>query len=197
MQILETIRQWWRIQLFLRKLEALGQVTTAELARDIAIPEADFRRLASRSDTDSALLRRLLQRLGVDPEHLTRRHAAVMRDMAVVCSRCTMTRRLWRPISAAMLDSSEKPPRISVSSLRPVVSAPEVGAISPNQVQPRERLVVLQHANVRSGPVRSSASLRVAPIGAIVTVFRRDGRWIEVGDEQPWGWVNTVLLKKP
>ncbi|MGO4677661.1 DUF4236 domain-containing protein [Bosea sp. 2YAB26] len=87
--------------------------------------------------------------------------------------------------------------QISVAPVRPVATAPQVGALSTNQAQPRERLVLLQHANVRSGPVRSSASLRVAPKGAIVSVFRRDGRWIEVGDEQPWGWVNTVLLKKP
>ncbi|WP_371332096.1 DUF6455 family protein [Bosea sp. BIWAKO-01] len=93
MQIVESIRQWWRVQVFLRKLEALGQVTTAELARDNAVSEADFRRLASLDDTDSALLRRLLWRLGFDPEQLNRRHAGVMRDMAVVCAGCTMRRR--------------------------------------------------------------------------------------------------------
>lgn len=79
---------------------------------------------------------------------------------------------------------------------RPVAPLPEFGNNAANQAQPRERLVVLQHANVRSGPTKSSPSLRVAPKGTIVTVFKRDGTWIEVGDELPWGWVNTVLLKK-
>ncbi|MGO4669744.1 SH3 domain-containing protein [Bosea sp. 2RAB26] len=85
---------------------------------------------------------------------------------------------------------------VSAAPVRPGAPAQQIGTVLTNPARTRERLVLLQHANVRSGPVRSSSSLRVAPKGMVVTVFRRDGRWIEVGDDQPWGWVNMVLLKK-
>lgn len=79
MQIVETVRQWSLVQSYLRKLEALGPAAMAELARDNAIPEADLRQLAARSETDSALLPRLLKRLGIDPEQLAHRQASVLR----------------------------------------------------------------------------------------------------------------------
>ncbi len=99
MQIVETVRQWWRVQSYLRKLEALGPVARAELARDNAIPETDLRQLVSRRETDSALLPRLLKRLGIDPEQLARRQASLMRDMTIVCARCAMTRRCRSDLS--------------------------------------------------------------------------------------------------
>ena len=99
MQIVETVRQWWRVQSYLRKLEALGPAAMAELARDNAVPEADLRRLASRSGADSALLPRLLERLGIDAGQLARQQAGVMRDMATVCAGCAMTRRCRSDLS--------------------------------------------------------------------------------------------------
>ena len=53
MQIVEAVRQWWSVQPCLRKLEALGPVARAELARDNAITEADLRQLAANSEIDS------------------------------------------------------------------------------------------------------------------------------------------------
>ena len=99
MQIVEAVRQWWRVQSYLRKLEALGPAAMAEPARDNAIPEADLRQLVSRRDSDSALLPRLLERLGIDPEQLARRQASVMRDMTIVCTGCAMTRRCRSELS--------------------------------------------------------------------------------------------------
>lgn len=93
MQIVDAVRQWWRVQSFLSKLEALGPAAIAELARDNAVSEGDLRQLVSRSDADSSLLRRLLERLGIDFEQLGRSQASVVRDMAVVCAGCAMTRR--------------------------------------------------------------------------------------------------------
>lgn len=94
MQIAETVRRWWRERAF----EALDRTTIAELARDNAVPEPDFRRLASCRRTESALLRRLLLRAGIDPEGLTRSQAGVMRDMTVVCAGCLMTHRCRRDL---------------------------------------------------------------------------------------------------
>ncbi|MBN9451518.1 MAG: hypothetical protein J0I42_06155 [Bosea sp.] len=93
MQIVEAVRRWWRVQSFLTTLEALGPAATAALARDNGVAEADLHRLASCSDTGSSLLRRLLQRLDIDFEQLARSQAGVVRDMAVICAGCAMTRR--------------------------------------------------------------------------------------------------------
>lgn len=98
MPIADAVRQWWREQSLLRAFEALDRTTVAELARDNFIPEADFRRLASRSRTESALLRRLLQRVGIDPDTLARNQAGVMRDMTVVCAGCLMVQRCRRDL---------------------------------------------------------------------------------------------------
>lgn len=98
MPIADAVRQWWREQSLLRAFEALDRTTVAELARDNFIPEADFRRLASRSRTESALLRRLLQRVGIDPDALARNQAGVMRDMTVVCAGCLMVQRCRRDL---------------------------------------------------------------------------------------------------
>lgn len=98
MSIADAVRQWWREQSLLRAFEALDRTTVAELARDNFVPEADFRRLASRSRTESALLRRLLQRVGIDPDALARNQAGVMRDMTVVCAGCLMVQRCRRDL---------------------------------------------------------------------------------------------------
>lgn len=98
MSIADAVRQWWREQSLLRAFEALDRTTVAELARDNFVPEADFRRLASRSRTESALLRRLLQRVGIDPDVLARNQAGVMRDMTIVCARCLMAHRCRRDL---------------------------------------------------------------------------------------------------
>lgn len=98
MSIADAVRQWWREQSLLRVFEALDRTTVAELARDNFVPEADFRRLASRSRTESALLRRLLQRVGIDPDVLARNQSGVMRDMTVVCAGCLMVQRCRRDL---------------------------------------------------------------------------------------------------
>jgi hypothetical protein len=94
MPVVEAVRHWWRVRAF----EALDRTTVAELARDNFVAEADLRRLASRSRTQSALLRRLLQRVGIDPDGLARNQAGVMRDMTVACAGCLMVHRCRRDL---------------------------------------------------------------------------------------------------
>ncbi len=98
MPIAEAVRQWWRDQSFLRAFEALDRTTVSELARDNAVPEADFRRLAVSTRTESGSLRRLLQRTGIDPDALVRSQAGVMRDMTIVCAGCLMAHRCRRDL---------------------------------------------------------------------------------------------------
>ena len=94
MAIADMLRQWWRARAF----QALDRTTVAALARDNAVPEPDFRRLASCIRTESGSLRRLLQRVGVDPDGLARNQAGVMRDMTIVCAGCLMAHRCKRDL---------------------------------------------------------------------------------------------------
>jgi hypothetical protein len=98
MPIAEAVRQWWRGQSIRREFEALDRTTVAALARDNAVPEADFRRLTSRSRTETTLLRRLLQRVGIDPDALARNQVGVMRDMTIVCAGCLVAHRCRRDL---------------------------------------------------------------------------------------------------
>jgi hypothetical protein len=99
MQIIAAFRQWWRVQSCRSRLGALDRAAMVQLARDNAIPEADLRQLIIRSNADSVLLPRLLDRLGVAPEQLARRQAAVLRDIAIVCAGCAMTAECRRDLS--------------------------------------------------------------------------------------------------
>lgn len=98
MHFAESVRHWWRSRSSLRELGELDQATIAELARDNAIPASDFQRLASHGSMNAALLHRLLRREGIAPERLAHNEAGIMRDMAVICSGCAMTRRCRRDL---------------------------------------------------------------------------------------------------
>ena len=60
-----------------------------------------------------------------------------------------------------------------------------------------ERVFLKQAANVRAGADGSSAVVRVAPNGARLRVFARSRGWIQIGEEEPWGWVYSGLVSKP
>lgn len=69
MQIVDAVRQGWRVNSFPSRLAALGLVEIAELARENAVIEAEFHKLSFCGDTPS-LLRGQLQRLGFDFEQM-------------------------------------------------------------------------------------------------------------------------------
>jgi uncharacterized protein YgiM (DUF1202 family) len=48
--------------------------------------------------------------------------------------------------------------------------------------------------NVRSEPSITSQVLSIAKAGKRLTVFRRRGEWVQVGEEGPIGWVHQSLL---
>lgn len=60
-----------------------------------------------------------------------------------------------------------------------------------------EKMMVKQTANVRAGPDRSAASIKVVPIGTTVSVFEKRGSWIRIGDTAAWGWTHASLLQQP
>ncbi|CAH1667050.1 conserved hypothetical protein [Hyphomicrobiales bacterium] len=99
MHLTGSIRQWWRGRSSRRQFDALDRATIAELARDNAIPETVLYRLALRGDTEPPPLHRLLERKGIDPDQLGRRHISVMRNMVGICAECPMTRRCRRDLN--------------------------------------------------------------------------------------------------
>jgi len=98
MRFAEPVRQWLRAHFSAREIDALDPAILGQLARDNALAEADFHDLATRQDTNAALLRRQLARAGIDREKLVQTAASVMRDMEIVCSGCSATRRCRRAL---------------------------------------------------------------------------------------------------
>ena len=59
----------------------------------------------------------------------------------------------------------------------------------------RDQVMVASPANLRSGPGGSWPVLSVVPRGQILTVFdRAPGGWLQVGGQEPWGWIHGSLL---
>jgi hypothetical protein len=63
----------------------------------------------------------------------------------------------------------------------------------PDHVQ--RRVSVAQTSNIRSGPDRAAAVVRVASAGITLRVFETNGVWVKVGDDQAWGWIHSSLLR--
>lgn len=61
-------------------------------------------------------------------------------------------------------------------------------------VEPSERVVTRQGANVRDAPNGGAAVARTASSGAVLRVFARTAGWVQVGDVSPWGWIHSSLL---
>ncbi len=57
-----------------------------------------------------------------------------------------------------------------------------------------EQVIMKRAANVRAGASASSAVVRTAPNGVRLRVFSRSGGWVQVGEEEPWGWVYSALV---
>lgn len=91
------------------------------------------------------------------------------------------------PPQVAPIPSAAAPAPMSASAPAPASAAPSVF----------EKMVVKQTANVRAGPDRAAASVRVVPIGTTVTVFEKRGSWIKIGDTAAWGWTHASLLQQP
>lgn len=59
----------------------------------------------------------------------------------------------------------------------------------------RERVAVAAPANLRAGPGGGAAVLSIVPRGRVLAVFgRAPGGWVQVGEEEPLGWIHGSLL---
>lgn len=58
----------------------------------------------------------------------------------------------------------------------------------------RERVVTRRGANVREAPNGGANIVRAAPSGTVLSVFARNGGWVQVGDDSPGGWIHSSLL---
>lgn len=99
--------------------------------------------------------------------------------------------RLSRDLKVAGPEPLKVNPIADVQSAATTVAPAVVPAPIPVEV-----LVTTQNVNLRAAPDRSSAALRVIPVGTTLKVFDRRVPWVQVGDASPWGWVHSSFLKK-
>ncbi|MGY6249893.1 hypothetical protein ACXIUS_20495 [Bosea thiooxidans] len=120
MRFTESVRHWLNAQFPWREIKELDQETLAQLARDNAMAVSDFCTLAKSKSGNSELLRRQLAQAGLDPEKVADTKSSVMRDMQIVCSDCSMTRRCRRSLSrqsAAPTYSAYCPNALTIDAL--------------------------------------------------------------------------------
>lgn len=84
----------------------------------------------------------------------------------------------------------ETPPPAAGPPL-PQISNPTSAASRSGDV---ERVAMKQAGYVRVGANGNSAVVRTAPSGARLRVFARNAGWVQVGEEEPWGWVYSGLV---
>ncbi len=99
MRFAQSVRHWLNAQFPWMEMKALDQETIAQLARDNAMAVSDFCSMANSKSGNSELLPRQLTRAGLNPERVAETKSSVMRDMQIVCSGCSMTRRCRRALS--------------------------------------------------------------------------------------------------
>jgi len=86
----ETIRHWQATWAQAHELDGLDQAQREALARDIGVPAAMLPALAARGPDAAAELPRLMEALSLDADRVRQIHAALMRDMSLTCSGCTV-----------------------------------------------------------------------------------------------------------
>jgi hypothetical protein len=77
--------------------------------------------------------------------------------------------------SAAPAVAEEKPP--------PEASVPE-----------GDHCIMRTAAAIRTTPTFDGMVQRVMTKGTVLTVFGRQGAWLQVGEVEPWGWIHSSLL---
>lgn len=84
---------------------------------------------------------------------------------------------------------------VAESPVAPPPPAPPSSVAAPastrSGAEPGSRLTMALGANVRAGPGGGAQVLRTVNAGTRVLVFARSGGWLQIGDEEPWGWVHA------
>ena len=84
----------------------------------------------------------------------------------------------------------ETPPP-AAGSPWPQVANPASAALRMGEI---EHVAMKQAGYVRAAPNGNSAIVRTAPGGARLRTFSKNAGWIQVGEEEPWGWVYSGLV---
>ena len=101
--------------------------------------------------------------------------------------------------SAARLSTEGQPSTTGVTTapITPIQSRPpfQPGA-HPSAPIGIEKVAVKMSANVRVSADSNAQVLRTVPQGAILRVFNRSAGWVQVGEDEPWGWIFSGLVEK-
>lgn len=90
--------RWLERQASIREFNSLDATQREELARDTGVPQGVLENLSARGPSEKIELQRLMDALALDVEELRTTHAAVLRDMGVICSECCARSRCRREL---------------------------------------------------------------------------------------------------
>jgi DNA-binding helix-hairpin-helix protein with protein kinase domain len=98
-----------------------------------------------------------------------------------------------RAVQPRRTEPVEKPPPPIAGPPVPRASNPALTA--PPTAEIAEHVVMRQAGYIRAAASGTSAVVRTAPGGVRLRVFSRSGGWVQVGEEEPWGWVFSSLIE--
>jgi DNA-binding helix-hairpin-helix protein with protein kinase domain len=91
-------------------------------------------------------------------------------------------------------DPARRPDTSSLAGQQPTLTK---AASSPATVPPinadSDRVIVKQAANVRTSANNTASIVLTAPQGTVLIVFARSAGWLQVGENEPWGWIFSGL----
>ncbi len=99
---------------------------------------------------------------------------------------------------ATVITRQEPTARRLIESSSPPTSAPALTpdiSVATTNRPVNDRVVVKQAANIRSSPNNTAPVLRTAPQGLTLNVFGRSAGWLQVGGDEPFGWIFSGLAE--
>lgn len=95
--------------------------------------------------------------------------------------------------------TQDVPPSVPTHATNPL-PLPSVQATQPDTMgtppsREGERVIALQAGNIRSAPKANASVVRIVSQGSSLRVFAKSVGWLQVGEDEPWGWIYSGLVK--
>ncbi|SEE69978.1 SH3 domain-containing protein [Rhizobiales bacterium GAS188] len=103
---------------------------------------------------------------------------------------------LAQPVSPIARKPATRLPQLALPTMKPPAVDQNAPIVETVQVAApaQEHVTTRTTTNIRIRPGQAAPIARVVPARLILTVFRRNEEWIEVGGTDAWGWVHSSLI---
>lgn len=186
-----------RNQALHRKLAELGPHFSRAVADDAIVPEDRQASYQMITLSVFAVILSLVSSLGTTQAPKPRQQGPVQsQPLPQEISPSTSNPAVSLPLPAL---AQAVPPLVSthatgLAPIQPVQTAQPVTTGTPT-AREGERVIVSQAGNIRFAPKANASVVRIVGTGISLRVFARSVGWLQVGEDEPWGWIFSGLVK--